>query len=179
MNWIFDQPVYIVACGVLAVGLLGYLWTQTRHKYLLLMSIAALLLTIGLLIVERMVETDQEKIRFVLHDIAELLEEDRLDQALRHAYPDSPAQRTAGSELPRYEFSTVNIKSNLEIQFEDQGDAQVSFNVVVAGSSRDGSLSEQRVPRFVITRFRKDGEQWKVYDYEHHPPMMGMQKDVR
>jgi hypothetical protein len=56
-------------------------------------------------------------------------------------------------------------------------EAEVKFNVLVIGGTRSGEIADTRVIRYMIVRFRKDGDRWKVIAYEHHPPQEALRRE--
>jgi hypothetical protein len=52
--------------------------------------------------------------------------------------------------------------------------------VVVTLGTRDGFISERRIPRYVeITMYREADGQWRVADYAHDDPRRGWMVDDR
>jgi hypothetical protein len=180
MEWLFEKPLFIVVIGVSTAVVLGGIWLQTGRRP----ALYALLLTLGLtgaaLLVERMVETDRETIRAMLFRIASHVERNDLESALQYAHSEAGWIRSqAEAELRPYEFHDVNIKANLEIQVELQrepAEASAEFNVVVVLSDRSGIIQHRRIPRFVSVQLRKEGDQWRIVDYEHDDPSVGFQR---
>lgn len=177
MTWLVENPVMIAAIGGMTAAGIAFAWLQTGHRRLIHAFVVVVVLTILGLAVESFVVSDREAIESLLHEIARRIEQDDIPRVLSHIDPSAPQVRAqAESELPKYTFSEVNVKSNLEIVFDSAqpGEAVASFNVVVAGSFRDGSKELWRVPRYAIVTFRKTNSQWRVVSYEHHDPQQGL-----
>jgi hypothetical protein len=177
MNWLLEKPLVIVVIGLVTTTVLGAIWIQTGRRAALNGLLAALVATGALLALERFVETDREQIEATLHYIAQHVERNDIEAALRYAHSEAPwMRREAETELPRYDFQQVTIKPNLEVRVlsgETPEKAVAEFNVVVVISERSGILKNSRIPRFVRVTFQKEGDEWRATDYEHFDPREG------
>jgi hypothetical protein len=184
VEWIFEDPVPTIIVGGLTAAILGGGWIQTGRRWLLYLMVAAILVTVGLVIVERLVVTQREEVRATLFEIARLVAENEIDAAVDYAYSGSPEVRQmAIAELSRYHFHSVDIKRNLRIAVfpdHDPPRATADFNVVVSLDSRDGFVRERRIPRFLeVTMFREDDGRWRVSHYAHDAPHRGWTTEDR
>jgi len=176
MTWVFEQPHYIAILGVATLAVLGFGWMQTGYRALLYGAIGAAVLTVLLLVVERLVRTENEEIEAALEQIAAAVQSNDLANVLRHIAATAPATRAqARAEFPRYNFSRVKVKRNLTVTIDGQREprtAVVSFNVVVTGHDRSfgGSF---HVPRFVTVALVREEGQWRLLRYAHQPPQYG------
>lgn len=177
MVWLLEKPLFIVVIGMSTTGILGGIWLQTGRRVAIHAMLATLALTCLLLGLERWIETDREQIDATLHRIARHVERNDLDAVLTYAHSDAEwIRQQASNELPRYVFQQVKIKANLEIQVASEAspkEAVAEFNAVVVLSDRSGLFQNNRVPRYVIVKFQKEGEDWRVTDYEHHDARFG------
>ena len=153
-------------------------WLRTGRRWLLSCLVATLLLTVAAVLLERFVQTDRERINATLHQIASLVERNRIDEALQYAFSGTPqVRRQAAAELPLYDFQMVDIKRNLEVELIPNSvppRAEARFNVVVTLTVRNQGLNNLRVPRYCEVTFIKelDGV-WRVAAYSHHDPRRG------
>jgi hypothetical protein len=178
MTWLYEDPLPIIVmsailCVALAVGFI-----KTGQRWLLAALAAVFVLAIALLAIERAVVTDREQVEEVLFTIAEAVERNDIDEALRHVSPNAPGIHHANVELRRINFREVDIKPNLEIEvFADQipPTAETRFNVVVIADVGLGGAD--RYPRYVEATFVKDGDRWRVNDYQHFEPTRGMRSE--
>src|SRR5262245_13715777 len=90
MNWLFDQPLIIVACGVALVLGLGAAWSASGRKELLYAAVAALLLMLGGLVAERLVITDREAIRASVLQMAQDAQNNNRQAMMQHIYSGEP-----------------------------------------------------------------------------------------
>ncbi|NLF68100.1 MAG: hypothetical protein GX575_03485 [Candidatus Anammoximicrobium sp.] len=182
MTWLTENPLPVLLIGSLTAIILAGGWLQTGSRWLLAAIFAAIALTIGAVLAERLIVTDREQVTQTLFDIAALVERNQVNEALEYAYPGTPAVRSqAAAELPLYRFSEVNIKSNLEVRVSPERHpptAVAEFNVVVVLSTRDGLLAHRRIPRYLEVTFLQDDDgQWRVGAYEHFDPRRGFTVD--
>lgn len=178
MEWIFEDPVPIIIVGGLTAAILGGGWIQTGRNFLLYLMIAVLVLTVVLVIVERLVVTPREEVRATLFEIARLVADNDIQAAVDYAHPDARHIRDmATSELSLYHFHSVDIKRNLRITVFPEHNpprAEADFNVVVIIDTPDGFLTERRIPRFVqVTMLQDEDGRWRVSDYAHDTPQRG------
>jgi hypothetical protein len=135
MTWLWEEPVYIAILGGVTVAFLAFGFMQTRSRALLTATLVAAALTGVLLLVERWVETERERIDATLRRIALDVERNDLDAILSHVYSEADWTRDqARAEFPKYEFTRVDIKRNLEVEVDDSVQpprAVATFNVRV------------------------------------------------
>lgn len=176
MTWILEEPIYILVLGIVMLVFLGFVLIQTGYRGVLHAMLGVAALTVGLLILERSVETRKEQIEAALHDMARDVQSNDLDAVYSHVYSGAPeVLADAKREFPRYTFHDVNIKSNMEVTFEQGHEppkAFVTFNVVV-DVQRSG-FRDRRVPRFVRLTLIHEQGQWRVADYSHENPVNAM-----
>jgi hypothetical protein len=178
MSVIFEEPVLPVVLGIITAIILGFAWLQTGRKQFIYGLVAVIAMIIALVVVERMVVTDREAIDSLLRQGAKAVERNDLPGVLRLVHSQAPDIRAqAEAEFPKYRFERVSIKNNLKItidQSKTPTEAEATFNVVVVGSDREGTIEHQQVPRYVIINLRKDGDAWRIYSYEHRNPAEGL-----
>jgi hypothetical protein len=182
MTELAENPFPALLIGCLTTVILASGRLRTGSKWLLAAVIATILATVAAVLAERLIVTERERVTQTLFDIAGLVERNQVNEVLEYAYPKTPAVRVqAANELPRYRFSRVDIKRNLEIEvFPDLVPpmATANFNVVVVLDTRDGQFNSQLIPRYVEVTFYKDDDgQWRVGAYEHFTPQRGFTVD--
>ncbi len=185
MTWIFDQPAWIVIVGMVLAAIFGMLWANTGKNYWLVALGGVVVLAIVLMIVERSVETDPEKLRRIVQEIAADVEKN--DKTLLYKYIHSQAtalQQKANSELPSYEFADCTVTKIYEVKVDDDKsppEGKVEFMVRVEGNFQLGAdaIGGQHF-RYVTLFFKQEPDgTWKMVDYEHEAPtgaLMGEQK---
>ena len=174
---ILESPIVIGIGGLCVAGLAGFVWTQSGQKAAGWIAIVLLILTLGLIALSVQIETDQEKITHMLHDVASALQRDDHDYVLSHIHPQAAATvQRAKSELPRYKFSearVTRIKTITVDHTRKPETAVAEFNVVVS-LTFDGYNG--KAARFVKLYLTKQDDRWLVRDYEHADPTAGFRQ---
>jgi hypothetical protein len=177
MSWVVEEPLYIVILGVITLAFVGFAWMQTGYRSLLHAAIGVAALTVGLLLLEHLVETEPEAIERTVRQIGREAEANRRDVVYSYVYSGAPETLAeAKREFPRWEFSRVSIKRNFEtvVNMNDNPpSAEVSFNVVVDVKQVNGYY-DGPAASFVRLTMRKEGDQWKVAEYSHEEFSAGM-----
>ncbi len=172
-----ESPIVLGVGGLCAAGLAGFFWTQTGNKPAGWTAIALLLLTLGLVALSVQIETDQEKITSMLHNVASGLQRNDHAYVIRHIHPEASATvQRAKTELPRYKFSEARVTRIKAITVDatrKPETAVAEFNVVVA-LTFDGYSGQ--VPRFIKLYLAKSDGVWLVRDYEHSEPTAGFRQ---
>lgn len=173
MSWIFEEPLYIAILGLTTLAFVGFAWMQTGSRTLLHAAIGTVALTLGLLLMEHLVQTDAEQIEATIRHIARDVQQNDHEAVCAHIDP--AAQETlalAKRELPRYQFSRATVKRNMEIVLDQRANpptAHASFNARVDVREADsGHL--WREAGFVEVVMRKVNGQWMVAGCRYQEP---------
>ncbi len=179
MTWLLEQPVKILLLGGLTVGLLAYAWVHLSYRWLGHACLGAAALTVGLLLLERVVVTEPERIEATLRQIARDVERNDLETILGHVYSGAPETLArARREFPQYEFERVNIKPNIQIALDPTAEpplAHVTFNVRVDVVELSSGIRFTPA-RFVAVTLRKERDAWKVAEYSHEDVLAGLRE---
>lgn len=175
MTWLVEEPLYIAILGIITIAFLFYAWTQTGYRWMMHAMFAAIALTLGMLLLEHLVDTEAELIEKTVLQIARDCETNDIDRILPHVYSGAPvAADEARREFGRHVVSDVDIKHNLEVRIvpnESPPLAEVSFNVGLnVRERREGGINYGPVRLFVQLTMRKEGGQWKVASYRYQEP---------
>jgi predicted lipid-binding transport protein (Tim44 family) len=174
---ILESPMVIGIGGLFAAGLAGFFWTQTGQRVAGWIAIVLLLLTLITIVVSIQVETDQEKITHMLHDVAGALQRNDREYVFSHIHPQASATvQRAKTELPRYNFTEARVTRIKAITIDDSRKPETAvaeFNVIVALTVEGSSV---RVPQFVKLYLTKQDGRWLVRDYEHSEPTAGFRQ---
>lgn len=172
MNWLFDSP-FTILLGAVAIGfLLGVAWVQTGKNAFLYSIGGVVLAAIGLLVLERAVETDAEKVRKLLYQIAAKIEANDADAVMQHIVSSQPELAKQGrNQMRSYTFTHLTITrihSITEFPEKQPPSVVAEFNVLVGIGGQGMEIDNQ--PVFFKLIFWKDSDgQWKIADYEYDP----------
>lgn len=174
MNWMMENPFWILLIGTTAAILCGVLWSQTQRRELFWGTGGIVILTLILLAVERFVETDREALRDTITTMADTVESNDVPGLIAFIDPSAEeCRRRAEAEMPSYEFKRCNVVSYNALAFDNPSDpkkAMAVFFVWADVKLRAGGY-ESNVRRRVTLFFKKkDDGDWLVYDYDHDDP---------
>jgi hypothetical protein len=179
MNWLFDQPISLIVIGLAIAFLLGVAWVQTgKNVFLYAMAVAVLLFGV-LLVVERSVVTDREAVEARVYQLAELVEQNKVDEIVKSFVVSRPEWAAkARQELPRYQFTEARVTQihRVEVNSHHQPpEVIVELNVSVSGTFEQFATGTYL--RWLRVKFwKEDDGQWRVADYEHADPVKFMRK---
>ncbi len=178
MNGLFENSLPLLLLGLLVTAGCAFGWLKTGRKQLLVGAFAGLLLAVAGVLLERLVVTDREQIERVIYAVAADIRAGRTEEALEHIDPQAEEQRQrARAELRLYKVSDISLKRPIEISVapaDQPTRGKAEFNVVVTGGDITGTITDQRVPRYLIVHFVKRDGRWYATDYEHLEPLHGM-----
>ncbi|MEO8270502.1 MAG: hypothetical protein ABI557_12335, partial [Aureliella sp.] len=149
-QFLFESPLLISAVGLFVAMIAGFVWTQTGARTAWLSAVAAIFLTIILVVLAVRVETDHEKINRTINNVAEAVEANDLKRVTSFIHPNAAQGMTrAKQELPQYTFREARmtrLKSILVNRGTTPATAIAEFNVIV-----DLEIQGQhaRIPRFI------------------------------
>ncbi len=168
MNELMEQPFWIIAMGMITVLILGGGVLKTGQPSLLYALIAVVVAFGGLFAAERLVVTDGEQIQSTIRQVARYVEHEQFDAVfdLIHSQADAIRAR-AQSEIPRYEFAVARVTKFRELKIESSTRATAEFTIRLEGRMAGGSEPNTPVIRIVVVDLRKEGEVWKLFNYEH------------
>jgi hypothetical protein len=176
--WILERPLPILFLGVVLVAILVGGLVQTGRRWLLLAIGAAVLLTAGMLVLERLVVTPAEQVEATLRRIADDIARNDVEAVIASISPGRPELRQeARRHMNLVTISDVTIKANLRVQvLSDRNPplAEARFNAVIRGTDRAGQLGTRIYPRFFVVNFRQEDGQWRVRGYAMHDPREGL-----
>lgn len=178
--WLMEQPLIIVGVGSMLVAVLVGGLLQTGKHILLYAAVGVVLLTIGLLGLERSVLTPREAVKATLHVIAHDLEQNDVEAILTHISEHrAELRKQAKREMERWEIVKVDIKRNLKVEVVSERGmdvAEAKFNCIVEVKARRGITAggEFRSPLFFQVQFKKENDQWRIRSYEMSDPREGI-----
>ncbi len=180
---IMEQPLTIVFVGLLVSGgLIGGL-IQSGKKQFLYAAIGAVLLTLGMLAIERTTITPREAVRATLFVIASDLERNDVEAVVRHVSQGrTDLQKDARKRLAQVEIVNVDIKRNLKVDVTNargMNIAEATFNCVFrlrpTESQFQGFIDAKKpIPKFFKVRFKEEDGVWRVRDYEMNDARAGI-----
>lgn len=173
MTWLVESPWPSLTLGAAAVFVLTVLLVQTGRAIYLGAIGAAAALTLGMLLIERMVVTQTEEVEDALAGIAAALEANDVDAVMASIAPDCPRRGEISSTLPRFAIREAHVGGDLEVRFNQLASppaATTYFTGRIVASDRRGEVPyEQLIRRFKVS-LRKQGGRWLVANYSDSDP---------
>ena len=170
MNELMEQPLVIIAIGMLTMVILCGGLIKTGHRGLIVAILVALLLFGGLLTAERMIVTDREQLRDELRDIAQSVRQNDLDGILQHIHPKGERiSNAARMYVGRFEFTAARVTKFHEFKINANRtppQATVEFMARVEGRIHGTAGPTEPAVRYLIVEFEKKDKRWLIYDYE-------------
>lgn len=166
-----EQPLIAsLILGTLAVGLI-YGWLQTGKKGAAVAGlVAALLIPVAWVIASKW-ETDRERLKSLIYEIADAVERNDHERAVS-VIGDAKTQAQARQELSHWTFHLARVNSIRSIDIIEGTfplEADVVMSAKVDVSQANGGMRNIRVPRLLILKFEKTDQDWVVTDYRHQP----------
>ena len=174
-----EQPLVIVFCGLVMAAMFIAGLLKTGKKALLFAALGSILLTMGLVGVERAIITPREQVKATLHLIADDLERNDVAAVTAHiSRHRGELIKEAKQKMGMVEIIDVDIKRNLKVDLHFERGMEIAearFNAVIRLRLLRGLSDAMRpTPRFFVVRFRKEDGQWRIRDYEMHDPRQGI-----
>jgi hypothetical protein len=172
---IAEQPLILSLMLGLLAGALIYGWLQTGKSALAAAGlIAAALIPLSWVVAGRW-QTDREQIESLMYETAAAVHTNDHERAL-DLIADEATRAQARQELGTFTFDEARITKIREIQLIDGSvppEADVDMNVKIVVSQRAGGMQNVPAVRRLILRMQKQGERWRIIQYQHLPAVGG------
>jgi hypothetical protein len=169
MNYLAENALPIWAAGAIAVTLALIVYLQTRTTASLL-AVGTLLAIAGvLLMAERLIETPREAVERTLYELAETVEANDVDGALRFLASTAPTQirRDVETLMPLVEIERANIMGSPQIEVgpgDDPDSATVTCRGFIVATLKQNGMKGGDGDELTMTWVRV-GDRWLVEDY--------------
>jgi hypothetical protein len=169
MNYLAENALPIWAAGAVAatLALIVYLQTRTTASFL---AILVILATAGLLLVtERLIETPREAVERTLYELADTVEANDVQGALRFlaSTADTQIRRDVETLMPLVEIERANIVGApiIEVEPGDNPDsATVTCRGFIVATLKQNGMKGGADDELTMTWVRQ-GDRWLVEDY--------------
>ncbi len=173
-EFLFENPVTMGVVGAALTLVAAVTWIKGGYAAALYSAVALFLLTLLLISLNLQIQTDREKVRGVIDDVASAVRRNDLDGVLRHVHgARSSALSRAQNELPQFKFEEARVTGmkSIEVNADTAPPTAIAeFNVYVELTAHG---TPYKVPRFVRCYFVRESDRWLVSDYEHFEPTHG------
>jgi hypothetical protein len=180
VEFVLESSWWVGAVGaILTVAAIQW-WISSGRREALQIAIGTLLVTLVLVGVGYLIETEQESLRSMVYQTADHLQNNRNSEVVKAIYNHPTEQVLAAKRYideGKHTFDAASIKKLHSIDFSGPSSARraiVKMNVYVEGRF-DGYLV--KVPRYVEVTLYRVGDRWLVYDFTHDQPLSGFKVD--
>lgn len=171
---ILEHSTFVGIIGAVIALALFWIWFQTGLKAVVYSALAAVAITVALVLLSVSIETPREQMIAWLDSTAAELQANNFSALQAKIHPGTASElRSLESEAEHYKFSIAQIKRIHDIEFsgkEPDRRAVVKMNVFVEVTTNGGTF---KIPRYVeLTLYQVDGK-WLVYQARHEEPTYG------
>ena len=175
-NWISENAFLPFITGLLLTGMLGSFAVMLRSRTLVLLAAILGICSIALIVAERYIVTDRERVKDLLYEVANAVQFNQHDSVLASMKEGSRAYQAAQPEMERYDFRTCNITGVRELTVnEDTTPLTAMINFVVYVDVNAPSYQHDGPGRREVTLWlekQSDGR-WLITNYDHRTPTGG------
>lgn len=168
MSYLFESPSLILTVGVFLIAALGYVFVNTRQKGVLIGLIAVVALTCIAMVIERYVKTPREQVEATLDALADELEANNIEGALKYLDPKAEETRKrARWAMARIRITKAKV-TNLEIMVNETMSppmAEVKFTGVIGVVHKNGGETIPSYPVKFTAKLRQHGDRWVVTEH--------------
>lgn len=165
MNWLMQNPLVIIAAGVVTEIVLFLILQQTGKKWVAWTMAAVALLIIGTVALERRIVTPEEAIRAKLYQIAADAQRNDVDAVLAHISRRAlEQQEEARKRFKLVTLKEVSVKQISDLKVADppeRGSAKVRVKAVGGIGGFQGTGLQEFNVQFVL-----EDDEWKVRGWD-------------
>ncbi len=176
MTWLLESPWPALTTGVVLELILAIVLVRSGRGIVLVAMVVVLILTSGLVVLERLVVTEREEIENALSRAETTLEWNDPSAVLALFTPNSPRRTEVANVLGRFRVRDAHIGRDLEIEpaaATDPPSVRASFTGRVVGSDTRGEVPYETVIRKFTVTLHRVGDQWLIHDYQMTEPFGG------
>lgn len=166
MEYLFENPVPLVLCGIVALTFAGVLHFTTRSVGSFVACVVIVVLIVSALVMEQIVFTERELVEVAIGGITNAAEENDKAQVISFLAPTATKTRAmVESIMPKVKVEKANIMSDIEITFDDPKNpthATATFTGFFFGS-HGGMSGGDRFP--VTVELVRDEHRWLIDNF--------------
>lgn len=168
MNFLFENPLPILAIGSVCAVAAGIIFSARRTLSSLIALAVVLIATIALLVAERIVRTDREQIETGVYAVLDAVESNDLPGLLQWIDPTTGILIRSDAEtlMPMMRVETANAAGAVEIRINEANadQATVRFRGFVNGVTKSGGARIGYFDDVELHWTKRDG-QWRIESY--------------
>jgi hypothetical protein len=167
MNWLAENALAIVILGAIALTMALIVYTQTRSNGSLFAVVGVVLVTLALLVANRLIETPREAVERTLYSLAETIEADDVEGALAYLAPtaDAELRKDVQTLMPQVKIELARVVGTPETTMNPDGEtALVTCRGLVQAIDRRDGMKGAVEDRLTLMWVR-DGDRWLLENY--------------
>ncbi len=168
--WLMENPLAILGIGAAVLVMMFVGLQQTGKRGFLIAMVGVVVLSAGLLLLERWMITPRESVVATLHVLAHDLKSNDVEAVLSHISDRAPkVAEDARSYMRMGTIKEAKIKTIRKVTFPQEKPVRLAvaeFNVVIVGQS--GNTGPITIPKILVVYFRDEAGKWRIKDYEVH-----------
>jgi hypothetical protein len=168
MNYLAENSLPIWVAGAVLLSMAGVVFALRRNFASLAAMVGVVFVTAALLAVEHFVETPREAVERTLYEMADVVEANDVEGALRYVAPGSSQIRADIETLmPQVRIEKANIigtpVTNVDLAATPPTATVTCRGFIYGTLQRNGMTGGQPVE--LVLTFVQDGDRWLVEDY--------------
>ncbi len=176
MTSFVESPWPSVMLGLALEAVLVIVLVQIRRPVIIALMASVLAITLGMLVVERMIVTENEEVEDMLDGLASALVTNDSPSIMAMFTDDSPRRNEVQSILSRVTIRDARVGGDLEIRLNKltiPPSATTYFTGRVDAKDNRGTIPyEHLIRRFKVTLHKQNGR-WKLFDYAEQDRQKG------
>lgn len=165
MSHFTEDPTFVIICGtIISLAFLVAL-VQTGRAFFIAWLVLALGITAGLVLMERAIVTDREKIEAALAEGADAVSKNDVAGALKLIASSQPkVAQLVQSNMKRFKFSEAYVITQ-NIELEKINPPSHATAVITCKIAAEGAMPYSGPVKLQLN-FVREGEKWLVEEYE-------------
>jgi hypothetical protein len=166
MTWILETPWPSLTLGIGLEVILAIALVRTGRGVIIGAMVLVLALTVGLVVLERVVVTQTEEVENALDGVAQALEANDAPAVLASIAPSCPRRGEVQSVLNHVTIRSARVR-DVEVRFDgtDPPSATVNLLGIVEAHDTHGTVPYEHFLRRFKVLLRKDGDRWLITDF--------------
>ena len=176
LELVLERPLWVGVVGTILTIVAVQWWISSGRREAIQIAIAALVVSLMLVAIGVLVETEQESLRGMLYRTADDLQNNRKPEVASAIYSTPSEQVIAAKQYLNegsYVFEIASIKKVHSIEFsgpQSTRRALVKMNVFVEGNFNGYAA---KIPQYVEVTLYRVKDHWFVFDFTHDDPFAG------
>jgi hypothetical protein len=165
MSHFTEDPTFVIICGTIISLAFLIALIQTGRAFFIAWLVLALGIMVGLVLVERAIVTDREKIEVTLAEGADAVSKNDVAGALKLIASSQPkVAQLVQSNMKQFKFSEAYVITK-NIELEKINPPSHATAVITCKIAAEGKYPYSG-PIKLQLNFVREGEKWLVEDYE-------------